>query len=175
MAADKPEMTMAKSTIRTTPSTNAAGDRTTLIEWVRPDGTVEFDFNTGDVHLSSMFEMVVAYGVKQIISDAGAVEKGTTDAERLGKMHKRAQALRDGTWSFRDGHAAPKPAAERDAQFNALVMIGVIPEEYRAAWNALRPTERAAVMRDNPDAQKLLDIARPTVDGAAILSRILGK
>lgn len=118
------------------------------ITW--PNGV---EFNANDLH-PSLQRAVLAYGIKQIISDAGAVPAGTPEGERLALMQKRADALRTGTWSFRDGTAAPAPTSRVLAQFAALVAAGVLTDDEatRDAWRGLKPTERAAVWAAHPAA-----------------------
>ncbi len=154
---------MARSTIRVT------GD---LIEWVRPDQSIEFAFDVNDVH-PDLLTAVRNYGIKQILADAGAVGRNVPDEERIGKMDKRARALRDGTWNYRDGHGTPKEETLRDAQYRALVAVGAFPDspESIQAWRDAKPAERAAVFAQFPDAAQHMPKA-PAAVGESLIAKL---
>jgi hypothetical protein len=116
-ATDLPETKMAKREF----SVILNGD---ILEWTKvgaPVGTLpSVGFSVRDVH-ESLRERVFAYGVKQIISDGGALDKTATPAERIAMMEKRANALRDGTWGTRTASA---PTITTDAAIAALRAAG---------------------------------------------------
>ena len=128
---------MSKSTI--------TFDGSTLV-FHTPEGKPEFTFPLNDIH-QSLREAAFAYGVKQILADAGAVGRSVPSEERLGRMEKRARALRDGSWAFRDGFGTPKTDANYFVQFDCLVEASIIPgdDAARAAWKAMKPADRRRV------------------------------
>jgi hypothetical protein len=161
---------MAKSTIRITGSE---------ITWVRPDGSEEFTIDTDTITNPAMRHQLFMYGAKQVIADGGAVGRNVPDEERIGKMEKRARALRDGTWGFRDGHGTPAAVPAWQDQFAALVAVGALPDaaDVREAFKSARPTERVAMLAASPEAQAHYDANRPTarIDGSALLARLAAK
>lgn len=168
---------MAKSTIRVTLNGNGQNEGHPFIEFVRPDGSIEFgfdDYNTNETVRAAVY----AYGLKQILADAGAVGRGTDDETRLNKMKKRAQSLEDGTWAFRDGLSEPKPGADYARQFQCLVDAALVPNDdaARAAWKAASPAERAAVWEsDAMTAARALYAARkpkPRADVSGLLGAL---
>lgn len=174
---------MSRITPRITPL--ADDPENALIEWVRPDGSIEFLFNTSDIRNGEIYRWLLFYGVKQVLADGGAVGRNVPAAERLAKMEKRARALIDGTWSFRDGHGSrATPAASDSAMmFAALVAVGIVPDipEARETWKNLKPTQRrAAFDAAGDDAKAHYDAAasaaaRATpIDGAALLAAMTG-
>ena len=100
----------------------------------------------------SVRDAVLAYGLKQIISDAGAVPAGTPESHRVALMEKRREAIASGEWSFRAGFSAPVAPAKRDLMFAALVAECVLDESTRAQWYALKPSERDAIWAMYPTA-----------------------
>ena len=128
---------MSKSTI--------TFDGSTLV-FHTPEGKPEFTFPLDDIN-PSLREAAFAYGVKQILADAGAVGRSVPSEERLGRMEKRARALRDGSWAFRDGFGTPKADANYLVQFDCLAEASIIPgdDASRAAWKAMKPADRRAV------------------------------
>ena len=128
---------MSKSTI--------TFDGSTLV-FHTPQGVPEFTFPLDDIH-DSLREAVFAYGVKQILADAGAVGRSVPSEERLNRMEKRARGLRDGSWAFRDGFGTPKADANYLIQFDCLAEASIIPgdDASRAAWKAMKPADRRAV------------------------------
>lgn len=172
---------------RTTPRVTPLADDpvNAVIEWVRPDQTVEFTFHTCAILGDDMRRWLLFYGIKQVLADGGAVGRDVPAAERLAKMEKRARALIDGTWSFRDGHgSAATPAASDSAMmFAALVAVGIVPDipETRETWKALKPTQRRAALDAAGDAARteydrlVSAAARATpIDGAALLAKMTG-
>lgn len=146
-----------------------------LIEWVDERGVVEFRFNIDEIN-PNLVQSVLIYGAKQIISDGGAVGRDAPLIERIAKMDKRAASLRAGTWAFRDGHGTPRPESDSATMYAALVAVAAFAdnEDARAIWKAMRPAERVAVFRDNPEAvaHAEANAARPTVDTDALLSKL---
>lgn len=116
------------------------------ITFLRPDGTEEFAFRIDSVH-PDLRDAVYAYGLKQILADAGAVGRDVPAYERLNKMETRAQSLKDGTWGFRDGSSAPTAAAQYVAQFQCMVDAGLVSgdDAARAAWKSATAAQRRAV------------------------------
>lgn len=131
----------------------------------------DFPFVISDLH-ASLVNAVLAYGLKQIISDAGAVAAGTPEGERIAKMTKRANGLRDGTWGFRDGLSETKPATEFANMYCALVAASAFDNTPATdtLWNGMKPSEKRAVFAACPDAAQHMP-ATP-VDGASILARL---
>lgn len=154
---------MARSTIRITGS---------IIDFVRPDGSIEFQFDTDEIH-ADLRPAVFAYGAKQILADGGAVGRNVPDAERIAKMHKRATALTSGAWGFRSGHPTERPASEFAAMYAALVAAAAFPDtaESRDLWGRMRPTEKRAVFAACPEAADHMP-APASVDGGALLERL---
>jgi hypothetical protein len=162
-----------RSTVRITTGIGDQGG--ILLQWLRPDGHVEFTFNSMDMH-PSLEESVIAYGLKQILSDGGAVSRETPAAERLAKMEKRARGLREGTWNFRDGTAAETPKTDAALMYAAQVAAGMITDtdDTQAVWKSLKPSERRATLdAAGPTAKEYYQQARPAVaNGASILGRM---
>lgn len=166
---------MSKSKIRVT----MLDETNSVLEWMRPDGSVEFTFDTSTI-APSLDAAVRAYGAKQILADGGAVGRGIPEEERLAKMTKRANGLTDGTWQFRDGHGTVTSTTSNSAaMYAALVAVGIMPgtPETLAAWRSLKPAERAAVL-DHAGADARAEYERrrteaaPRIDGATILARL---
>lgn len=178
---------MKRSTVRVTLAPQSADGTPSFdsaLEWIGPDGVTEFQFQTSELH-DNLWQQVIAYGLKQIIADGGAVGRDVPAAERRAKMEKRAAALRNGTWSFRDGHgSSATPAASDSAMmFAALVAVGIVPDipEARETWKNLKPTQRRAAFDAAGDAAKAhydaaaAAAARATpIDGAALLAAMTG-
>jgi len=166
---------MSRSTVRVTPIVHKDDPiNVWVIDWVKPDGSVEFSFDTSNCRIDTI-NLLIAYGAKQVLADGGAVGRNIPDAERLAKMEKRARALMDGTWAFRDGHGTPRPEADASVMFACLVEAGVVPDDadIRTAWKAAKPTERRAMLNAAPEAKRLFDErTAPKVDGAALLARL---
>jgi hypothetical protein len=92
-------------------------------------GLLPVEFFPGDVH-ESLRDAVFAYGVKQIIADGGALEKGAGLGEKVAMMEKRADALRNGTWGTRQASA---PKITDDLAIATLAKsLGKTPDEIRA-------------------------------------------
>lgn len=174
---------MSRTIPRITPL--ADDPKNALIEWVRPDGSIEFLFDTSDIHNGDIYRWLLFYGVKQVLADGGAVGRDVPAAERIAKMEKRARALIDGTWSFRDGHATIRTDRTSDSamMFAALVAVGIVPDipEARETWKNLKPTQRRAAFDAAGDAAKAhydaaaAAAARSTpIDGAALLAAMTG-
>jgi hypothetical protein len=94
-----------------------------------------------DIH-ADLRDAVLRYGVKQILADAGAASRGTSEADRMARIQRRAQALRDGTWGLR-----PARALVDGEVFDAAVAAGLLQDDdaSRARWAGLRKVERNAV------------------------------
>jgi hypothetical protein len=173
---------MSRTTPRVTP--HADDPVNAVIEWVRPDQTVEFTFHTCAIVNDDIRRWLLFYGVKQVLADGGAVGRDVPAAERLAKMEKRARALIDGTWSFRDGYATGRTNRTSDSamMFAALVAVGIVPDipEARESWKALTPTQRRAAFDAAGDGAKAhydaaTAAARVTpIDGAALLAKMTG-
>jgi hypothetical protein len=131
----------------------------------------DFPFVIADLH-PSLINAVIAYGLKQIISDAGAVPVGTDEGERIAKMTKRANGLRDGTWSYRDGTSEPKPATEFANMYAALIAADAFEatDATAALWSGMKPSEKRAVFAACPAAAAHMPSAK--IDGASILARM---
>jgi len=166
---------MAKSKIRVTFVT----DDDATLEWLRPDGTVEFVFETVSIDPTKRGAAFV-YGVKQILADGGAVGRDVPETERLAKMEKRAAGLINGTWAFRDGHGAGTTiASDSSAMYAALCAVGILPKtaETLFTWRSLKPAERRAVLEHAGHAAKakyeeICGATSRAIDGASILDRI---
>lgn len=163
---------MSRSTVRITPYTEQPTDAT--LQWVHPDGSIEFEFDTMDlpdaIRASALF-----YGIKQILADGGAVGRDIPAAERIAKMDKRARALRDGTWAFRDGHGTPKAETDSATMYAALVAVGAFADNAaaRETWKAAKQRERAALFYGNPEAVAHAAAAKPAAPSAAdLLARL---
>ncbi len=128
----------------------------TAITWVnRVTDVVEFSFDTNDIH-ESKEDGVYKYGAKQIIQDAGALDKGASMADRLRMMEKRAAALVDGTWGERTGSGVAMP---NGALFAAMVKLGLIvdSDEKRAQFRKLPAKTIAALYAREDIAEELGD------------------
>ena len=151
------------------------------IEWVRPDGSTEFTFDCDSITNPATRQQLFLYGVKQVLADGGAVGRDIPADERLAKMEKRASALRDGTWGFRDGHGTPTKTAAWQDQFAALVAVGALPDtsDVRDAFKSLKPSERDAALATAPGAREEYEARRNAksapIDGAALLARLAAK
>ena len=169
---------MSRTAPRTTVRITELGPDDTRIDWVQPDGSIEFTFNVSDLH-PSLTRAVLVYGLKQVIADGGAVGRDVPEAERLCKMEKRARALRDGTWSFRDGHAPAAATPDWQIAFDALVDVGALPpvDSVREAFRATKPAERMAMLRTHPDALRTYNERKaPTsINGADLLARLTAR
>jgi hypothetical protein len=165
---------MARTTVRIT----ALGNGHATIDWVLPDGGVEFTFNTADLS-PSLQRAVLCYGIKQIIADGGAVGRDVPDGERIAKMSKRADALVRGTWGFRDGHGTPAAIPDWQIAFEALVAVGALPDvdHIREAFRARKPAERLAMLKTRPDALREYNERKtPTnIDGTDLLASLAAK
>lgn len=164
---------MPRSTVRIT----SLGTDRDQIDWVTHDGRVEFTFDTNDLH-PSLQRAVLAYGLKQILADGGAVGRDVPDEERIAKMSKRARALMEGTWGFRDGHGTPAKAADWQLQFAALVAVGALPDvdTIRLAFRERKPAERRAMLEAAPGALDEYNArkapATSGIDGSDLLARL---
>lgn len=167
-------MATTKTRIRITPTD--ANDY--VIEFVRPDESIEYSFDTADVH-SDLRGPAFAYGIKQILQDGGAVGKDIPAPERRAQFEKRASSLVTGTWSYRDGHGTPKDEPDYAKMLAALISTGTLPDvpEVHAAWKAAKPAERRAMLDAAPDARAAYEASRPAakIDGAALLARLTAK
>lgn len=106
----------------------------------------------------------LAYGIKQLASDGGAKQAGTTQRTRLAGVIARFNAWHAGTYAFRDGTGTPGGFPDADV-YRALVAIGRFSDrdENRDKWRKLSPAVRAA-QRLQPDVAAWLVDHVPTVD-----------
>jgi hypothetical protein len=108
----------------------------TKLQWVnRADQSVAFAFDTSSVS-NAVRDAVFAYGVKQIISDGGAVGVNVPMSERIAKMAKRAESLVDGTYGQRQSSGG---LGQHAALYRLCVELELIAdsEERRATFKKL--------------------------------------
>lgn len=95
----------------------------------------------GDVH-PDLVMAVLRYGVKQILADAAAAPRGTSDSIRMERMARRADSLRNGTWGL-------KPARQMPDEPTFLAMLAhkglENNESSRAKWLTLSKKQRQAI------------------------------
>lgn len=145
-------------------STRTSADGT-AVEWVDAvTGAVDFEFVIDALH-TKVERRVLAYGITQIIADAGALSAGATKSERLSRMHDRALSLIDGTY----GEAA---------SINSLLYRAVIACKLaddtpatRAAWREMKDTERRA-FEEIPEVKTWIAENRPAVDPTTLANAL---
>lgn len=89
--------------------------------------------------------LALAYGLKQLISDGGAKDKGTTVRARRAAMANRYANWCAGTYAFRDGTGTGS-MPDGDI-FRALVALGRTPDtvDQRDKWKKLPAAKRRAI------------------------------
>jgi len=128
----------------------------TKLQWVnRADQSVAFAFDTSSVS-NAVRDAVFAYGVKQIISDGGAVGVNVPMSERIAKMAKRAEALVDGTYGQRQSSGG---LGQHAALFRACVAAGLIVDssEKREQFKKLTAAQIAGLYRKPEVAEHLVE------------------
>jgi hypothetical protein len=128
----------------------------TKLQWVnRADQSVAFAFDTSSVS-NAVRDAVFAYGVKQIISDGGAVGVNVQMSERIAKMAKRAEALVDGTYGQRQSSSG---LGQHAALFRACVAAGLIVDssEKREQFKKLTAAQIAGLYRKPEVAEHLVE------------------
>lgn len=128
----------------------------TKLQWVnRADQSVAFAFDTSSVS-NAVRDAVFAYGVKQIISDGGAVGVNVPMSERIAKMAKRAESLIDGTYGQRQSSGG---LGQHAALFRACVAAGLIVDssEKREQFKKLTAAQIAGLYRKPEVAEHLVE------------------
>jgi len=128
----------------------------TKLQWVnRADQSVAFAFDTSSVS-NAVRDAVFAYGVKQIISDGGAVGVNVPMSERIAKMTKRAESLVDGTYGQRQSSGG---LGQHAALFRACVAAGLIVDssEKREQFKKLTAAQIAGLYRKPEVAEHLVE------------------
>ena len=128
----------------------------TKLQWVnRADQSVAFAFDTASIS-NAVRDAVFAYGVKQIISDGGAVGVNVPMSERIAKMAKRAEALVDGTYGQRQSSGG---LGQHAALFRACVAAGLIVDssEKREQFKKLTAAQIAGLYRKPEVAEHLVE------------------
>jgi len=128
----------------------------TKLQWVnRADQSVAFAFDTSSVS-NAVRDAVFAYGVKQIISDGGAVGVNVPMSERIAKMAKRAESLVDGTYGQRQSSGG---LGQHAALFRACAAAGLIVDssEKREQFKKLTAAQIAGLYRKPEVAEHLVE------------------
>lgn len=118
-----------------------------------------------DVH-NELRDAVLRYGIKQILADAAAAKAGTSTADRMARMQRRADALCDGTWGLRPAKAVP------DAEvYAACLLLGKFADDEasRAKWVGLKKADRNAI-RMLPDVAAALPMNEKADDVLAMFA-----
>jgi len=128
----------------------------TKLQWVnRADQSVAFAFDTASVS-NAVRDAVFAYGVKQIISDGGAVGVNVPMSERIANTAKRAESLVDGTYGQRQSSGG---LGQHAALFRACVAAGLIVDssEKREQFKKLTAAQIAGLYRKPEVAEHLVE------------------
>ena len=110
---------------------------------------------------------VALYGLKQLVADGGAKDKGTSRQARKRAMDARYNSLIDGTWNMRDGiGGGGLPDAD---VYRAAIALGIATDndERRAMWKKIGAPARLA-LRNRADVAEWLknNIVTPDADDA---------